>query len=562
MFYKGIILDLDDTIYNYKNTHTISLTCVLNFMRERFNIIGIDLEKVYNTISTNLKYELNNTASSHNKSIYFKQLLEFLKLDISILYDINTLYWNTFFDNITLFDGVKDFLLWNKKLNIKIAILTDYECEYQIQKLNKLGITEYVDLIITSEEIGIEKPSFQMFQTIIRKLDLKSEEIIMIGDSFDKDIIGAINMSIFSFWYNNNKHCNTNYNNEKCIRFESFKELHNKFENIETELNKLKTMSRFSGERFDLVQAGGGNSSVKIENWMFIKASGINMTQINTNIGYVILDNNKLLTDISSDNTRDVIEYNVIGNKRASIETFMHSILKKYTLHLHPIQVNRILITKNCKHVIEDLFPDSLIIDYITPGIKLCNYIKNNYNNENIIFLINHGIIITSDTYEEIYDLLNDVINKFENIQNINFEKFKYTNLLSHFINNTFNLDNVSYLCQNNSIIEYFKNNKNLFKEGVAFPDSLIYCGFKPIFVNNLKEIKEFHEKYNELPKIIIVNDNIYINSISINKCREIEEVLLSNLMVLDSNYEKNYLSIEELCFLNNWDSEKYRKNI
>ena len=52
MFYKGIILDLDDTIYNYKNTHTISLTCVLNFMRERFNIIGIDLEKITNFLES------------------------------------------------------------------------------------------------------------------------------------------------------------------------------------------------------------------------------------------------------------------------------------------------------------------------------------------------------------------------------------------------------------------------------------------------------------------------------------------------------------------------------
>ena len=30
--------------------------------------------------------------------------------------------------------------------------------------------------------------------------------------------------------------------------------------------------------------------------------------------------------------------------------------------------------------------------------------------------------------------------------------------------------------------------------------------------------------------------------------------------MIMDSIYDKNYLSTEEICYLNNWDAEKYRK--
>ena len=36
------------------------------------------------------------------------------------------------------------------------------------------------------------------------------------------------------------------------------------------EINQLVSMSKYSGERFDLVQAGGGNSSVKIDEKMYI----------------------------------------------------------------------------------------------------------------------------------------------------------------------------------------------------------------------------------------------------------------------------------------------------
>jgi hypothetical protein len=78
--------------------------------------------------------------------------------------------------------------------------------------------------------------------------------------------------------------------------------------------------------------------------------------------------------------------------------------------------------------------------------------------------------------------------------------------------------------------------------------------------MNSTKDINTYCNQYNELPKIIIVNGHVYINSTSLNKCKEIEDVLLSNLIILDSNYEKNYLPAEEICFLNNWDAEKYRK--
>jgi rhamnose utilization protein RhaD (predicted bifunctional aldolase and dehydrogenase) len=160
---------------------------------------------------------------------------------------------------------------------------------------------------------------------------------------------------------------------------------------IHDELIRFESLSKFCGERFDLVQAGGGNTSVKHHEWMFIKSSGINMSNITPFNGYSVINNCLVMDDISSNNIKDIMSYNVIGKRRGSIETFMHSFLKKYTVHLHPIQTNRILISKDAIEVIRRLFPDALCIDYFTPGIILCNEIRQNYNNEKIIFLKNHG---------------------------------------------------------------------------------------------------------------------------------------------------------------------------
>lgn len=552
MFYKGIIFDLDNTLYDYNLCHNFAVESVFNYLNQKYpNII---INQQYEKISTDLKKELINTASSHNKAIYFKQLLEQLNLGLDSFSTIHEIYWTSFYQKIECFDGVNEFIKWNKLQNIKIGILTDYETEYQIIKLESLGLLEYIDVIITSEEIGKEKPSTQMFFAILNKMDLTSENVIMIGDNFDKDIIGANDLNIFAYWFSDE----VRQKNEKYIIFNSFATLLQDFKCIYDDLINLKKISKYCGERFDLVQAGGGNVSVKTDNnWLIIKASGYNLTNVDVKNGYVLIDNAKIIQDINSENVKEVLNYNVNGKKRASIETFMHSILKKYTVHLHPIQVNRILVCENARDIINKIYPNSFIIEYLTPGIKVCNKIKESYDNQNVIFLLNHGIIITSDNIQEVYDLIEDVLVKFEKEQLLtDFYKYKFTNIISATVNSKFNVDNVSYLVEDLIINTYLTYKKQLFCKNVLFPDALVYCG--ALILDGLDNIG----KMSEYPKIIIEKNMVYINANTLAKCKEIEDVLKSVLLVADSEMNKNYLTDEEICFLNSWSAEKYRKQI
>ena len=559
MFFKYLLLDLDNTIYDYNLCHNEAINSIIQKLQLKCNKSVQELQNLYDSISTKLKYELKQTASSHNKFIYIKHLLEHLNMDLSYCVYYEKMYWDIFFNHMCCFDGILEFIKWIKSENIKIAIITDYETEYQIQKLEKLGLLSYIDHIITSEEVGIEKPSKLIFLSAIHILNCKTEEVIMIGDNFDKDIIGAINLDICAFWFHKNNN-NSFHKHNNYFEFNHFKELYLYFTNCKTEIQRLEYISKYCGERFDLTQAGGGNTSVKYKDFMFIKASGYHLTQVNQINGYISINNEILKQDIYDNNTKSIIEYNIIGSLRASIETYMHSILKKYTIHLHPIQVNQVLVSQRCDDFIKEYFPNSLLIEYDTPGINVCNKIMNVYNNEEIIFLKNHGIIVTTDDYDTLIPTLESLLSIFETKLQINLDKYKFVNQISKHINNSY--ENVSYLCEDKIVNQYLYDKKHMFQEKITFPDALIFCGLKILFIDDLKEIDNYFEKYDEFPKVIVIDNLIYIINIFLQKCKDTEDVLKGNLMTLDNDMEKTYLTNEEICYLNNWDAEKYRKTI
>ena len=52
------------------------------------------------------------------------------------------------------------------------------------------------DAVVTFEETGERKPSPGPFKAIMKKLDVKPEECLMVGDWVERDIVGAANLKM------------------------------------------------------------------------------------------------------------------------------------------------------------------------------------------------------------------------------------------------------------------------------------------------------------------------------------------------------------------------------
>lgn len=221
---KNLILDLDNTLYGYDIPHKIALSAVLESFSAKFAISKDQTQQSFDKARKSTHLDLPTRAASHNRLLYVQKMLEYNDINsMHYALEFYELYWGTFLENMALFEGVIDYLNDCKAKGGKICILTDLTAHIQFRKIEKLGLANYVDFLVTSEEVGIEKPDAAMFTRALQKLECEASEVLMAGDSWSKDIIGASTMGIPSIWIN--------HNNEERILTENIRAV-SRFEEI------------------------------------------------------------------------------------------------------------------------------------------------------------------------------------------------------------------------------------------------------------------------------------------------------------------------------------------
>lgn len=217
---RGVIFDLDDTLYDYKGCDRRATQQLLRFMQCTFGLQeeqGLTCIKQAKQI---VKERLGNTAACHNRMLYMQTISELCQTNpVQYSWAMYNVYWDTLLAHMKLFPYVKPLFALLKQNDIKIAILSDLTAHIQHRKLLHLGVAEDIDVLVTSEEAGAEKPSSKMFELVQRKLAFDKKELLMIGDSLQKDVQGATNYGIPAVWFAESKSEPDQKTGEEIIRY-------------------------------------------------------------------------------------------------------------------------------------------------------------------------------------------------------------------------------------------------------------------------------------------------------------------------------------------------------
>lgn len=547
---QGVIFDFDNTLYDYDSINTNALQTTFYCISKQFDINIDIINNTYNKINKNIKSS-NNSVNKFNKHIYIKQLFETLNIPIKFIHHYVTIYNDNFYKLFKLYDGVIELFQWLKQKHIKIAILSNNIFLQQLDKLKFVEIIDYIDIIQTSDECGEEKPNKQIFYLIQSKLNISFDHLVAVGDNYDHDIVPSIELKMLPFWFI--------YNNpfqilDNIIKFGNFIDLNIFFINHFKITDELVFLSKYFGQSNLNVQGPGGNISVKSDDILYIKSSGCILGNISYNEGYCLVDNIKCIEMLNKyDNS--VKNTKIFGDKIPSIETYFHSFMKKYTVHLHFILANVFLCSEtNLLVFFKDFTYNHKIIDYYTPGIELASEVYKKYTkNDDIYFLKNHGIIITADNIQDILNYYDYIFNYF----NTKLDN-KYNNELICFkLNEIYRKHSKNVVVKHISKMDY----KILQNMIICFPDLAVFAE-KIIEINDLDILLN---KFNDYD-IILYQENVFFVTENMTKMYSLIEIIESYKLLFHHNYQQNnqngnlLVEINNILHIQNMPEEKYRK--
>jgi rhamnose utilization protein RhaD (predicted bifunctional aldolase and dehydrogenase) len=342
------------------------------------------------------------------------------------------------------------------------------------------------------------------------------------------------------------------------------------------ELEELEIISGGVGNRIDYVQGGGGNTSVKLDDqYMAVKASGYRLNQITPVQGYVIINYRNIQNfyqqvdlDPDRDYEKESVEYaqaNVIETEglkklRPSVETGFHSILKKYVIHTHPVYANLLCCSRDGRQIAARICAERklafLWIPYINPGFCLTLKIKGEiaqYQADQgvfpeVIFMENHGLIVTAASYQKalnLHEQVNSSIRQYFKIK----EDYPEIRLAK--------LEENLYQSETSYIHNFLKNNAigtEFFEDYALYPDQLVY-------LNGSLAVGGRENKLN-----LDATNGRLLYKANYFEASTIEETLLGYIYVVDQIHkhglELKAMTPGEIDFIKNWESEAYRKSL
>lgn len=203
---KALIIDLDNTLYDYTAADKVAFKALVEVGARELQVSEELFIENYLKARDVVQERHRRRASSHNRMLYAQMTAELLgKSPLPAALTLYEAYWRAFFGSMTLFDGVEDALTRLKENGVKLAVCTDMLARVQFQKIRVLNLSKYFDAIVTSEEARAEKPSAVPVQMLLDKLEMRTRDVVFIGDGYERDVLGAKYSGLTPIWFKGNK---------------------------------------------------------------------------------------------------------------------------------------------------------------------------------------------------------------------------------------------------------------------------------------------------------------------------------------------------------------------
>ena len=212
MNYKLVLIDLDDTLFDYSKAEKLAFRNTFEEMgffeeskmeKDKRERIYKEIKERYKVINLQLWKDLENGVVDKNrlKVVRFEKIIDEFDLKYSSE-KMSEIYLKKLGEGIFPFEATEKLCKYLHS-KYKVGIITNGIKEVQYPRIKNSVIAKYIDKIIVSDEVGVNKPDKKIFEHAVNYFGiLDKNEVIMIGDSLGADIKGGQNSGIDTCWVN------------------------------------------------------------------------------------------------------------------------------------------------------------------------------------------------------------------------------------------------------------------------------------------------------------------------------------------------------------------------
>lgn len=212
--YKHLFIDLDDTLWDTFNNNKESLKEVYDIYKfdrsyASFEVF-FDRWFPYNNHLWDL-YRQDKISKQQLVTKRFEHMVEPMGItNPDFIQQLNKEFLQRSSSKSGLLPFALDILHYLQD-KYTLHILSNGFREVQYKKMDNSGLTSFFDKIILSEDAGANKPSKDIFDYALSITNANREEVLMIGDSWEADIVGAHQSDIHQVWYNPHRLCPSDF---------------------------------------------------------------------------------------------------------------------------------------------------------------------------------------------------------------------------------------------------------------------------------------------------------------------------------------------------------------
>ncbi|UQD56053.1 YjjG family noncanonical pyrimidine nucleotidase [Flavobacterium sp. K5-23] len=203
---KDVFFDLDHTLWDFDKNSEITFANIFKRSHPAIEIKTF-IEK-YVPINQACWKLYQYDKISHQELRYNRLKHSFDALNYTISDEdidlISVEYIQFLPDNNHLFDGTIEVLDYLNE-NYNLHIITNGFADVQSKKISNSNLSNYFDTITNSEMAGVKKPNSIIFDYALNLAKAKKETSIMIGDSLEADVQGALDFGLDAIFFNENK---------------------------------------------------------------------------------------------------------------------------------------------------------------------------------------------------------------------------------------------------------------------------------------------------------------------------------------------------------------------